>query len=1034
MNATDVFAYVDKTMIDQPGRAIVNSLIVTADRPLDAKEVVTSWDHEARAAVDDTLVYEGMKVYSRADKKVYICVNKPDTAETADQCEWRVLYDSSISPEHVIVLDTYDEAVAYAATSPSGKLIIVNNDNDNNNGFYIVVLNQLVRLDNKYTYGEEHDQDALTTKEVGGIPVGTRLGDLMDKTLGGDISRIIDKMLFAPAAPTVDLTISRSNVLLYDPHKSLTINVRPRGVVSEYGYYISDNPIVYNLCKVSADFLSPAEKDGLSLSQIANIIEQPIELDEDYITQLSESNYFEKVVLNQHTDVKTGLNPNTTYYVVAYAISEGGCGKMNGSETTDMYINSSATLETTAVDFISEPIVDDEYSADVKFTVDVNTSYNTANRAGIIFSTEQLYNITEEDLDNLYTSDLSDEDLQLIDSTGKETDFDRFIISKDTYKLHTGVNYYVYAYVVDAFDSSVSLSERIIVERDASEPGVTIVLNQVDDKIVVDAIWEAGSYTYDTKTITYRPEGSEEWIELPESGIIPVRFIDNESAPELLKYEVKAEGTFTIPKDPISSTVMTDATYTAGTGILTANKSTDDAKVTITVENTDGTFSGTPELRKDGVVLTTESGVYVDDTTEFETECTYELWITDYDGYGNTYTYKVTEVSVEPIDLVDPTGLVSFSTKNSVVPSYLAIDPNQCTTTLTSSGSYRDVVSVGEPSITVNTVEGDWNRIPFGSIVKVTIGGQGYRKDNGELVTFTSTFVGSKTTPTSTNPIINIVHDSVYNTQEDALQHPIQISRSGVYDKDIPLVVTYANNDSPVRLTINGTDNFEIDGAPFTNGSIISSGEHTLTVHTNLSNSKMMFITASIVDSVYSTKNSSDDCYFYYKYSEPVEVDHHYIIEFDNSKWGDDDVEGIIGDTDSNLFELEDGYPLYGIGHNVEVGELDTDDIMATVPQEIVESTDTAHAAYSHTYQITKNVPESRDVYWTIYLLRHGVHSGDLSNSDVVMSVNGFGDVPYPMVNMGVRKFNNDSYTLYQNPKPGASDQLSANPIFLKLK
>lgn len=87
-SATDIFSY----MVDQPGACIDSSLFVTSDKPLDAKQVVSSWYPEDRKVVDEELIYEGLIVYSVEEKIGYICISKPETAQNANDCVWDVYY------------------------------------------------------------------------------------------------------------------------------------------------------------------------------------------------------------------------------------------------------------------------------------------------------------------------------------------------------------------------------------------------------------------------------------------------------------------------------------------------------------------------------------------------------------------------------------------------------------------------------------------------------------------------------------------------------------------------------------------------------------------------------------------------------------------------------------------------------------------------------------------------------------------------------------------------------------------------------
>lgn len=128
------------------------------------------------------------------------------------------IYDfiSSNSGVSAKTFGTYDEALEYVSSDSAGEGQIVTVTGGSNKGSYIILQNvdngdlELVVLNQfsaKWTYGSYadgwHNADALTTASVGGILEGTRLGTLIDETEGGDLSRIIETMLFAKLPPKI---------------------------------------------------------------------------------------------------------------------------------------------------------------------------------------------------------------------------------------------------------------------------------------------------------------------------------------------------------------------------------------------------------------------------------------------------------------------------------------------------------------------------------------------------------------------------------------------------------------------------------------------------------------------------------------------------------------------------------------------------------------------------------------------------------------------------------------------------------------
>lgn len=233
-SSTDIFPFI----VDQPGASIDSSIIVTADRPLDVKEVATSWKQEDREVIDEELVYEGLKIYSQSEKVVYICTHKPENAQSAGDCTWDVLY-SKDSPNSIKEYDYYNDAISDIHNLATGQLVVIKypTNNDNTDGSYIVVGDTLLRIDNRYMYGREFDGDATTTN-VGGVAKGTKLSTLIDMTSGGDISRILDKILFAPSAPAVVLKLSPSTE---DEYHNINTNLQVDQKADDYGIYFSTN-------------------------------------------------------------------------------------------------------------------------------------------------------------------------------------------------------------------------------------------------------------------------------------------------------------------------------------------------------------------------------------------------------------------------------------------------------------------------------------------------------------------------------------------------------------------------------------------------------------------------------------------------------------------------------------------------------------------------------------------------------------------------------------------------------------------------
>ena len=356
-------------MIDQPGACIDSSLFATSAHPLDAKEVVSNWTTTERMMTDEELIYEGLTVYSIQEKRLYICTNKPENAVSANDCTWQVCY-SQDNISTVKECENYKEAETYAATALSGQTVIVKNptDNDNTDGTYIVVNNSLIRLDNRYTYGVEYDGNSQTTR-IGGISKGTTLSSLLAATNKGDISRIIDKLLFAPSAPAIILSLREDNV---DKFHNIFTNTQIETKADDYGIYFSTSPDIRQWTFSSAEYVPDrmvidgvlTEVDALAKYEIVNT---PIDIDdynkkceksiryisyEDYLANpLSYSNlsnsvihisksYFDKIggttenALTIFNITVQKLKDSQSYHFIAYGGSKGVYNKTYQTRST----------------------------------------------------------------------------------------------------------------------------------------------------------------------------------------------------------------------------------------------------------------------------------------------------------------------------------------------------------------------------------------------------------------------------------------------------------------------------------------------------------------------------------------------------------------------------------------------------------------------------------------------------------------------------------------------------------------------------
>lgn len=61
---------------------------VKARIPLDQRTVISDWTEESKNQLPATILYEGLHIYSEADKVEYVCTEIPANALTANDCIW----------------------------------------------------------------------------------------------------------------------------------------------------------------------------------------------------------------------------------------------------------------------------------------------------------------------------------------------------------------------------------------------------------------------------------------------------------------------------------------------------------------------------------------------------------------------------------------------------------------------------------------------------------------------------------------------------------------------------------------------------------------------------------------------------------------------------------------------------------------------------------------------------------------------------------------------------------------------------------
>jgi len=153
-----------------------------------------------------------------------------------------------------VVFDKYTDAVQYLQTTAAkqGQTVIVKENDiieiggtsysDNSAGNYIIVYDEdnllaLLRLDNRWQYGSVddgwHTGNEATTATVGGIAAGTLLKDLIASTNHGDLSRIIEKMLFMPAGVDVDIAAEATG----NKHRWIKVVFKVQNTATDY--YVS---------------------------------------------------------------------------------------------------------------------------------------------------------------------------------------------------------------------------------------------------------------------------------------------------------------------------------------------------------------------------------------------------------------------------------------------------------------------------------------------------------------------------------------------------------------------------------------------------------------------------------------------------------------------------------------------------------------------------------------------------------------------------------------------------------------------------
>ena len=167
---------------------------------------------------------------------LYKQTNNGDISRLFDYIFFNPVENNSISIKEY---DYYNDAISDIHNLMTGQLVVIKYPTNNNNtdGSYIVVGGNLLRIDNRYMYGEEFDGNATTTK-VGGLARGTKLSTLIDMTNGGDISRILDKILFAPTAPAVALKLSSNTE---DAYHNINTDLQIDQKSDDYGIYFSTN-------------------------------------------------------------------------------------------------------------------------------------------------------------------------------------------------------------------------------------------------------------------------------------------------------------------------------------------------------------------------------------------------------------------------------------------------------------------------------------------------------------------------------------------------------------------------------------------------------------------------------------------------------------------------------------------------------------------------------------------------------------------------------------------------------------------------